>query len=90
MPDITMCKGEDCPVKEYCYRYTAVPTPQWQSYFVEPPFIRCDKCGLDKKIKGIHCSNFVGNEMFLNQGASNDSGILKCQSQELWTKGEHY
>ena len=36
MPDITMCKGEDCPQKESCYRYTAVPDI-YQSYFVEPP-----------------------------------------------------
>lgn len=38
MPDITMCKGGDCPLKETCYRYTAKPTPHWQSFFAEPPF----------------------------------------------------
>jgi hypothetical protein len=31
MPDITMCKG-NCPINEYCYRYTAKPNPRWQSY----------------------------------------------------------
>lgn len=38
MSDITMCKGGGCPKKEHCFRYTARPTPHWQSYFVEPPY----------------------------------------------------
>lgn len=40
MPDITMCLGTPggrfkplCPIRYQCYRYTAIPTPQWQSYF---------------------------------------------------------
>jgi len=36
MPDITMCSGEECPLKESCYRYTAKPS-RYQSYFFEPP-----------------------------------------------------
>ena len=36
-PDITMCPGTDCPLKETCYRYTAKPTQFSQSYFVDPP-----------------------------------------------------
>lgn len=31
MSDITMCTG-NCPVKEYCLRYTAIPNPYGQSY----------------------------------------------------------
>ena len=42
-PDITMCKGTDCPYKETCYRYTAKPCEYWQSYFIEPP-IKDGKC----------------------------------------------
>lgn len=38
MSDITMCDGGRCPVKEQCYRYTAKPTPKWQSYFYEIPY----------------------------------------------------
>lgn len=38
MPDITMCKGEDCPLKESCYRYKATPDPIYQSYFTVIPF----------------------------------------------------
>ncbi len=38
MPDITMCKGTDCPFKQRCYRAQADPTPLRQSYFVTPPF----------------------------------------------------
>lgn len=31
MPDITMCTG-NCPINEYCYRYTAIANPYGQSY----------------------------------------------------------
>ena len=37
MPDIAMCKGDECPVKENCWRYMA-PADRWQSYFGTPPF----------------------------------------------------
>lgn len=32
MPDISMCSNGDCPSRESCYRYRAVPNPDWQSY----------------------------------------------------------
>ena len=38
MPDITMCIGNDCPLKETCYRYTATPSEYCQSYFMESPY----------------------------------------------------
>jgi len=38
MPDITMCKGTGCSLKDTCYRHLAVPTPLRQSEFVAPPF----------------------------------------------------
>ena len=37
MPDITMCFGDDCPVKYNCHRFTAKPSEYRQSYFVNPP-----------------------------------------------------
>ena len=36
MPDITMCEGTNCPVKERCYRFTAKPN-EYQSYFMDVP-----------------------------------------------------
>lgn len=48
MPDITMCKGNNCPLKETCYRYSAKPNKYLQSYFTETPYkmiegrIECD------------------------------------------------
>lgn len=36
MPDITMCKGEDCEARVTCYRFTATPS-KYQSYFMENP-----------------------------------------------------
>ena len=38
MPDITMCRGEKCPLKEICYRHTAKPD-RYQSYFAQSPVL---------------------------------------------------
>jgi hypothetical protein len=43
MADITMCKGNYCPLKESCYRYTAKPNEYRQSYFVNAP-VKNGKC----------------------------------------------
>ena len=37
MSDITKCKGDNCPVKEHCYRFTAPSDEYMQSYFVDSP-----------------------------------------------------
>jgi hypothetical protein len=34
MPDITMCNGVGCEIKEICYRYKATPSKFRQDYFV--------------------------------------------------------
>lgn len=36
MPDITMCRGDGCPKKQSCYRYTAKAS-DYQSFFMTPP-----------------------------------------------------
>lgn len=45
--DIAMCQGTGCPLKDKCYRHTAKPNPDWQSYFVNPPYDKntkkCDR-----------------------------------------------
>lgn len=46
MADITMCQTKDCPIKQSCYRFTAIPNREYQSYFTETPYDeddeRCD------------------------------------------------
>lgn len=37
MADITKCTGENCPIKEMCYRFTAKEDELYQSYFTETP-----------------------------------------------------
>lgn len=32
MADISKCQGNDCTLKETCYRFTAIANPRWQSY----------------------------------------------------------
>lgn len=40
MPDIAMCNGSGCLIKNDCYRYTAKPSEYLQSFFVEAPFLK--------------------------------------------------
>lgn len=49
MPDITMCTGEGCPLKDECYRYKARPSDYRQVYFERPPN-RGNKCEYFSKI----------------------------------------
>jgi hypothetical protein len=37
MPDITMCSGHGCPLKNQCYRFRAL-TYGRQDYFGRPPY----------------------------------------------------
>jgi len=32
MPDISLCRNEECDRRESCYRFTAEPTDKYQSY----------------------------------------------------------
>lgn len=45
MADITMCQDKDCPMKDHCYRYTAIANEYYQSYFTESPRkdLQCDE-----------------------------------------------
>ncbi len=43
-PDISMCKGEYCHIKDNCYRYRAVPTEGRQSYFIDSPHLDESSC----------------------------------------------
>ena len=58
MPDITMCVGEAgdvvCPRRSRCYRYTATPTKDRQSYFMGLPIAR------DARVED--CERFWNNE----------------------------
>ena len=37
MADISMCQGTGCPLKEECYRHTAIPSAM-QTFFVYVPY----------------------------------------------------
>ena len=54
MPDITMCTGERCPLKQICYRHTAKPSEFRQSYFMKPP-ISEGKCEYFWKTEPKRC-----------------------------------
>ena len=55
MPDISMCRGEDCPKRGSCYRYTATPSSYNQSYFSSSPITTED---LSKAAAGF-CGWFI-------------------------------
>ena len=37
MPDITLCRGEGCPLKDKCLRHTSTPFVP-QSWFMHVPY----------------------------------------------------
>lgn len=42
MADISKCRGIDCPLRNKCYRYLAIPS-RWQSYFYGEEGLSDDK-----------------------------------------------
>lgn len=44
MPDIAMCWGDNCPIKETCYRFTAKPSKWRQSFLAESPIKEDNTC----------------------------------------------
>ena len=66
MPDISKCKGQDCPLKETCYRFTSKAS-DWQSYFSETPYdATTNSCDYhmaiwEKKSEKIHANFKKGN-----------------------------
>lgn len=57
VPDLTLCPGKNCPIKDNCYRYRAIPSEYLQSYYTEPPFVgnECDRLIplLDRKVRDL-------------------------------------
>jgi len=43
MPDISMCQGNKCPLKETCYRFKATAS-SYQSYFSVSPIKEDNTC----------------------------------------------
>ena len=88
MADITKCYGDDCPIKNKCYRYTAFANYDQQSYFTEIPVKTKDgKFMIEAKRSGISgWSNWITHERCtysLNRGIAlynNCSSILPSRS----------
>lgn len=40
MPDIAMCTGGDCPLRDKCYRFLATPNSYLQSYIAVTPYVK--------------------------------------------------
>ena len=53
MPDISKCFGNDCPLKEKCFRYTCKPDELWQSYNDFKSYLNEDK---------TDCEQFISND----------------------------
>lgn len=52
MPDLTLCQGNSCKIKEECFRYTAKPKEFNQSY--------TNFHGINEK-----CEYFIDNKKFV-------------------------
>lgn len=54
MPDIALCTNETCPLKDNCYRYTAIPDEYRQSYCKFAPVI-------NEVLDEVECKHFIDN-----------------------------
>lgn len=57
MPDISMCEGKDCPKKEKCYRFRAIPS-EFQYWILPDKIHNCEyfwpiKKGMSLKERNI-------------------------------------
>jgi hypothetical protein len=57
MSDITKCKGNGCPIKNHCHRFTSKEHSHRQSYFTSTPLKIIESKG--DKIK-IECEMYWG------------------------------
>lgn len=44
MPDISLCENEQCPSKDDCYRFKAIPDITYQAYDIFEPENGENKC----------------------------------------------
>ena len=58
MPDITLCSGEGCGIKDTCVRWegNTPPNAYRQSYFLKPPF--------KAKMDGTDCEHYNSNRRY--------------------------
>lgn len=66
MPDLTMCCNCDCPYRDKCYRYRAVPDEFWQSYCLFEPYERIMKPTMDKVLECDHFWEIVPGQRIRN------------------------
>ena len=52
MPDITMCKNDNCPISNKCYRHEAIPNEYNNQSWNNFQFSEDDGCEYFKAIKG--------------------------------------
>ena len=72
MPDISMCSNALCPSKEYCYRFTAIPTPKRQSYM-----------GFAPEEGENECDHFYPNGICKYCHQTDDKHKMSCPTQKI-------
>jgi hypothetical protein len=66
MPDISMCKGNNCLLRVKCYRYTAKAEELGQSFFSEPPYVLKDFDSATGTVV-LQCDYFWDNNVNANE-----------------------
>ena len=60
MADITMCSGQGCDKREFCYRFTAMADKYRQSYFATPPINSNGECDEYWEMTCPYCGQYNG------------------------------
>ena len=77
MPDFSLCRNEECPLKYQCLRYTAEPKPIYQSYHNYEFVV---KIGLNEP----YCNDFKKN----TNNIMNKQDVVKILKQyNEWRRG---
>jgi len=71
MPDITMCDGKGCVMADRCYRHTATPTPDRQSWFQNAPVKYRITKGKQPSERPAECAHFTPIEASDKGGSEN-------------------
>ena len=72
MPDISMCDNTQCPSKEYCYRFTAIPSKFMQSY-----------ASFTLEDDEMSCSYFYHNGKCRYCNLENNNHKMGCETRKI-------
>ena len=83
MADVTMCRDAECPAKLKCYRFLALPSDLYQSFFSESPRLP-SKGSCDYFLKANCCETSI-REWGDGNYTGEETDCMFCNRTHRWT-----